>query len=854
MRSISFGAFLGNNSNLRARSYVNRLPLFTRGVLVAIVVFWIVGVQSVWDLRTWGALVPDLVGLSSLYRLNTYPFIHLNFFHALMNVLALVPLLERFESEHGTLTSLALFFGPFVTIPSFMYLFVEKVVLRANTPVMGASIWVFLLLGIEAIRTYKLNPYLVVGTHNIPTWTSPIAILLCVAALVPSSSFLGHLCGLAVGYFCGLGYLKYLAPPEKILRWIEGKLNLLGRLPHYVSIDQKTYGRFGVLPSSGTSALRLRRDPRMLKVPPYLSLLCIVVGAVWLFLLPLNEYSRRTYISENALLPGQVHTYFSGSDQHVFRAYKHEVNELAGKTNIDVNDRLESIVKGLGLKTARQNFTYQSAGRVYSGENLYAILQAPRGDATEAIVLVGAWENVKGELNRNGIPLILTLARYFKRWSLWSKDIIFLVTPDSIAGPQAWVDAYHDAHDSSRINSLPLKSGLLQGAIALDYAQETRFESVHIVYDGINGQLPNLDLINSVVSIAGGQMGIGVAIQEMWHHNDQYPDRLRTMLRGMLKQGLGRASGPHSSFIPYHVDAVTLQPFGDGWQDEMAMGRVVEGTFRSLNNLLEHLHQSFFFYLLMQRERFVSIGTYLPSAMLVAANFTIMAIALWVKSGYAEDPSTAKKQPASSKYTSTPAIERNLFLPLGVITFCQSIAIIPLYLFNHAPAAALPPTFLLFTILNTALPHLLSHYLTTYHSPSTQQHQLIKSFSLLLLGMFLSSLATLNFSLALLIGLLASPLTFMRPWPGSAAARYTCTLLLNAISPTAVIFAGAKYWGLEVGEVLEQAAFGWDVCGMYTPVVVWCVWWPAWLAGSVVTLGRPKAKEVPPQAKGEKDL
>jgi len=221
-------------------------------VLVAIVVFWIVGVQSVWDLRTWGALVPDLVGISSLYRLNTYPFIHLNFFHAFMNILALVPLLERFESEHGTLTSLALFFGPFVTIPSFIYLFVEKVILRANTAVMGASIWVFLLLGIEAIRTYKVNPYLVVGTHNIPTWTSPLALLLCVAALVPSSSFLGHLCGLAVGYFCGLGYLKYLAPPEKILRWIEGKLNLLGRLPHYVSIDQKTYGRFGVLPSSGS--------------------------------------------------------------------------------------------------------------------------------------------------------------------------------------------------------------------------------------------------------------------------------------------------------------------------------------------------------------------------------------------------------------------------------------------------------------------------------------------------------------------------------------------------------------------------------------------------------------------------
>ena len=50
----------------------------------------------------------------------------------------------------------------------------------------------------------------------------------------------------------GLGYLKILAPPEKILRWVEGKMNLLGRLPHYVSVDQKTYGRYGVLPSVTT--------------------------------------------------------------------------------------------------------------------------------------------------------------------------------------------------------------------------------------------------------------------------------------------------------------------------------------------------------------------------------------------------------------------------------------------------------------------------------------------------------------------------------------------------------------------------------------------------------------------------
>ncbi|KAL7905759.1 Gaa1-like protein [Trichoderma velutinum] len=362
-------------------------------------------------------------------------------------------------------------------------------------------------------------------------------------------------------------------------------------------------------------------------------------------------------------------------------------------TSALVNDKLESILTGFGVKVGRQNYTYHSAGEKYSGENVYGILQAPRGDATEAIVLVAAWKSIDEQLNRNGVALVLTLARYFKRWSLWSKDIILLLPPDSTTGTQAWVDAYHDAHDSKYIAPLPLKSGALQGALAIDYPFEHRYHELHIIYDGTNGQLPNLDLINSIVNIAGGQMGIETTVQQMAGHTDSYQDRLQTMLRGMLYQGLGYPTGPHSSFIPYHVDAITLQPAGEGWHDEMAMGRVVEGSFRSLNNLLEHLHQSFFFYLLMQKNRFVSIGTYLPSAMLLAANFTIMAIFLWVKSGQpiAKREATDKpkgnlsegKGASTNTPSSPPTVERNLLSPLALVATCHSISAIPLFVFNH---------------------------------------------------------------------------------------------------------------------------------------------------------------------------
>jgi len=237
-------------SFVRARSYIFRLPLFTRAIILIICLCWVLGAQSVWDLRKWGSLIPDQIDFVQAYRLSTFPLIHLNIWHALLNVLALTPLMERFESEYGTLTTLALFFGPLTTIPALLYVVIEALILRGNTAIMGASMWVFLLLGMEAIRTYRSNPHLVIGTHQIPTWITPLALTLVVAALVPKTSFLGHICGVGVGYLCGLGYIKYVAPPEWALRWIESRLNLLAILPHYVSVDQKTYGRFGVLPSS----------------------------------------------------------------------------------------------------------------------------------------------------------------------------------------------------------------------------------------------------------------------------------------------------------------------------------------------------------------------------------------------------------------------------------------------------------------------------------------------------------------------------------------------------------------------------------------------------------------------------
>lgn len=411
------------------------------------------------------------------------------------------------------------------------------------------------------------------------------------------------------------------------------------------------------------------------------------------------------------------------------------------------------------------------------------------------------------------------------------------------------------------VESLPVTSGALQGVIVLDYPTAAPWDRIHIVYDGTNGQLPNLDLFNTAVHIAGNQMGVRTSLQELHGHTDSYEDRLRTMLRGMVNQGLGHATGPHSVFIPYHIDAITLQVSGFGNHDEVTMGRIVESLFRSLNNLLEHFHQSFFFYLLLGSKKFVSIGTYLPSAMLIAVNFTIMAIGLWLKSGtkpktvdaavaITEKPSdeknekkdTEEKEKKDTTSDSSPLppsapteSPRPLLLPLLFLLLTHTLSTIPLLLFNTLPHTLLCPAFTIFSLLSLCLPLLLSFTLHLF-SPTPQVYTLLRCFSLLSLGLFLSALATLNFSLSFLIGLGAVPVTFIKPTKCKLVAVLQ-HLVLAVANPMVALVGVAVYMGEPLGTVLGEAQVGWEINGLWTAVVVWGVWWPAWVVAGVGAWG-----------------
>jgi glycosylphosphatidylinositol transamidase len=148
----------------------------------------------------------------------------------------------------------------------------------------------------------------------------------------------------------------------------------------------------------------------------------------------------------------------------------------------------------------------------------------------------------------------------------------------------------------------------------------------------------------------------------------------------------------------------------------------------------------------------------------------------------------------------------------------------------------LPIAFAGFALLSSALPVAISFLVAPLYKPTKQDAQLVKAFSMLVLGVALATLATLNFSLALIIGVLAAPLSFVG-LSNRAALKWASAAVLTVIAPTTVIYSAAQAYGLAVGQILTEASFGWNVWGMYTPVAIWGIWWPAWTIGMVSVLG-----------------
>jgi glycosylphosphatidylinositol transamidase len=209
---------------------------------------------------------------------------------------------------------------------------------------------------------------------------------------------------------------------------------------------------------------------------------------------------------------------------------------------------------------------------------------------------------------------------------------------------QSWLNAYHHIDKSSVLDHgiLESRSGPIQAAINLEIHSEIT-SRIDIKIEGLNGQLPNLDLFNVAVELCTRE-----SITPTFHGHSQpmesdkyelWKEYATTTGSMMISQGITLPTGAHGLFQRFSIQAITLEaPEISSKKSSyinvslLQMGRLVEGIFRSLNNLLEKFNRSYYFYLLPSTRRYISIGYYMIPFGFIAIPLVLNALNLYLKS------------------------------------------------------------------------------------------------------------------------------------------------------------------------------------------------------------------------------
>lgn len=568
--------------------------------------------------------------------------------------------------------------------------------------------------------------------------------------------------------------------------------------------------------------------PKIIRALPFVSFLFAIASFSWLLVLPMDGQYRNTYISENALMPGQVISYFRESEWNIVRGYRMEVSKWNFEDFSQSNPALESWLEEVGLK-----IHYHMDPQTQQ-ETMYGVMHASRGDNTESLALVVPYFTSENESNIGGMSLAAALARYFSRMSIWQKNIIFVFPKNGHTVLRNWVEAYHTNLDDT--------PGSIEAAIVLEYPlANDNFDHLELFYEGLNGQLPNLDVINTITTICRNE-NIKVSIQDTPVEEldtNNYYTRLRTLLRGILNltvTGLSPKGSGCESFSGWQIQAVTIRAVGTGGPDITQFGRVVDSTFRAVNNLLEKFHQSFFFYLMLTPLNFVSIGTYLPSAVLLAAAFAVSSI-------YSLAIGASLRQ-----YVENIGLVLTTFSAVEFVCLIVGVSLTQFVLYLPDQVSIL--TAILF-FASTALSFVPLATSKFQGRLSQTMSYLLLAFSLYFISMLIVSLLIVHFALALCLGICAFPLTFIPPLiklsiqqnESTTRARAKISLCLAASSPLTGI-ATLGYALLDGKfENITSLMFGllsaWRDMQCWTWFVISLGWLPAWLTiAATCTLGQ----------------
>ncbi|XP_077411996.1 GPI-anchor transamidase component GPAA1 isoform X2 [Vanacampus margaritifer] len=523
--------------------------------------------------------------------------------------------------------------------------------------------------------------------------------------------------------------------------------------------------------------------------------MCYIAGIVWFMGLAFEPFILRTYMSESAMGSTMVEERFSGGERALLTAKEFGVQKnKAGGMPVDW---LVETMKARGLEVYTQTFSRKlpfpdenKERFMVKGTNVYGIFRAPRTPRTESLVLSAQCSEEND--NNQAVGLLLVMAQYLRNQVYWAKDIIFLVNEHDQIGMHAWLEGYHNTNTTGMDYSpLQGRAGAIQAALSLELSSDV-VTSLDIVFEGLNGQLPNLDFVNLFNAFCQ-KIGVLCTIQGKLQRNDWdstsgYSHAVQTMMLMMLKQASGSSWGDHGLFLRYHVEAITIKGINSHRQyktDATTVGRLLEGMFRKLNNLLERLHQSYFFYLLPSLSHMAPISYFMPAFGLIAVILLLRALDLWaqITAPPATQDGVADVEQSSTSVLSvlTPVVISHL---TGVALYTlpvrfQEIAV------EHFPVSETEAVVLTAIAVYTAglaLPHNTHRFVSG--EGTEQGWKVLKLVAVLHLSVLLGCTALLNFSLGFILALTLVPVAAgVTPH----APKLPTAVILVVLSPACIL-------------------------------------------------------------------
>ncbi|KAH8245501.1 hypothetical protein KR032_010921 [Drosophila birchii] len=544
--------------------------------------------------------------------------------------------------------------------------------------------------------------------------------------------------------------------------------------------------------------------------------LLYVAGVAWFFCLALPEFNHGTYLSENALSPGLVYPEIRvDANRLAIQLLEELQRERKDHLSTTPHAWIAAKMNEFGLETHTHNYTLRypfGGGKEYHGKNIYGILRAPRIASTEGIVFTAPYRaasSVHTDISPS-VPLLLAFADFARRKNYWAKDLIFLVTEQEQLGMQAWLEAYHDGDrdlDVSkaylRPGNLPARAGSLQAALNIE-VQDLEIDYVDVRIEGLNGKLPNLDMFNLVQRIMARE-GIASGYKQSprkkrRHSKSLFETNLRQMLAMLATQSSGVPNGNHGLFHRYRIDALTIAAHrrathatlkGQPGSAAVPLLKAIEGIARSLNNLLERFHQSFFFYVIVNNDRYISIGDYMPAlAALVACAF-VKAYLIW-----STLPATESvEQETEEKDAETDAEPEKFELPYGSVLIYLTATLLIGFLCNvlplqqyflEIPMGAAPLTTSVLSFLS-----LIGFILPFVVVLPPGGLELLHVAFLLIYGCSLIVIGLLNFALGFFVAVLTVPLVIALETKEDATnstLRHLIRLLTLTLNPMMIVY------------------------------------------------------------------